>query len=658
MPTIAFPTPFAGAIWCAEHGFKVFPLRKGASLADQKKPAVANWESCATTDKSKIAQWEADHPGANWAVACGPSGLLVIDLDDKGEKRGSEEWKKLREQHGQSASTLTVRSASGRSWHLYFRGEGRSTSSQLAPGIDSRGLGGYVVAPGAAFINLDGEIIGRYEVEFETEIIPAPDWVVSALSLRKGPAPPITEFIPEGQRDSTLTSLGGSMRQRGFDYAEIYAALTIANEKRCKPPLGDEDVSRISRSVCRYEPGRAERDVAAEHALAAANAAPEEESISCASSILTENLPLRDWVVPGRYLRGAMSLTIGPGGSSKSSLALLEAVAIASGRGDLAGFYYDQEPKQVLYYNAEDPKAEIERRIAALCIRHGLKTQDLNSLFYLSGFENNALRFGASDEKGRMVLNTTGLTWLESQSRRFDLIILDPWASLHSGHENDNVAIDNLCRAVIRAASTSALHVIHHSRKLGKDSGEGDAEIARGASSLVAASRYAVTLRGMSKEDAEEMGIPETARHTYCRRDDAKANFVPSALVAVWYQRENIYLPHLTFDTPAQGVVALVHIDAKRIAAEESQYRGLLAGLLPEIMKTEIMMGVYEIAKAIVKEPEHRDLLGGGTVSTMRRRIETVLGSKSLLLENGVVVAMRFDSGRHILIRQNLEDAF
>src|SRR5829696_2698752 len=44
------------------------------------------------------------------------------------------------------------------------------------------------------------------------------------------------------------------MRRRGMGEAEILAALRVANEQRCQPPLETEEVEKIAASVARYEP--------------------------------------------------------------------------------------------------------------------------------------------------------------------------------------------------------------------------------------------------------------------------------------------------------------------------------------------------------------------------------------------------------------------
>jgi hypothetical protein len=70
-----------------------------------------------------------------------------------------------------------------------------------------------------------------------------------------GPAAPVEEEIPQGERHRKLLSLAGTMRRRGLELDEILAALRAVNERRCKPPLPDDDVAELVADVVRrYQP--------------------------------------------------------------------------------------------------------------------------------------------------------------------------------------------------------------------------------------------------------------------------------------------------------------------------------------------------------------------------------------------------------------------
>jgi hypothetical protein len=143
------------AMAAAERGWHVFPLRPG-----DKRPAIRDWQMRATTDPGAIDRcWRAG--SYNVGIACGPSELVVVDLDlSKGEARpgieavdGPAAFAALARESGQThwCNTFTVTTATGGT-HLYYRApeaDLRNTAGRLAPFIDTRAEGGYVVAPGS-----------------------------------------------------------------------------------------------------------------------------------------------------------------------------------------------------------------------------------------------------------------------------------------------------------------------------------------------------------------------------------------------------------------------------------------------------------------------------------------------------------------------------
>jgi RecA-family ATPase len=82
-------------------------------------------------------------------------------------------------------------------------------------------------------------------------------------------------------------------------------------------------------------------------------------------------------------MRRIVSATIGPGGIGKSSLGLVEAVGMAIGR-DLLGTEHLKQPLRVWYHNGEDPREEINRRIAAVCMHYGLDEQEVRKNMFIT----------------------------------------------------------------------------------------------------------------------------------------------------------------------------------------------------------------------------------------------------------------------------------
>lgn len=63
------------ALDAASRDWRVFPLIPG-----DKRPAISEWETRATTDPDRITRaWSV--AAYNVGIATGPSGLIVIDLD-------------------------------------------------------------------------------------------------------------------------------------------------------------------------------------------------------------------------------------------------------------------------------------------------------------------------------------------------------------------------------------------------------------------------------------------------------------------------------------------------------------------------------------------------------------------------------------------------
>ncbi len=160
----------------------------------------------------------------------------------------------------------TLMSYTGRGVHLYllWRPDGRgirNSAGRIAPGLDVRAAGGYVIVPPSLhpsgtqyeFLDENVPISGPPEwlLEILSEISARPDPNKGTAVQRRGDA------IPEGRRNETLLSLAGSMRFRRMTPRAIEAALLAENADRCVPPLEEREVKAIAHSASRYEPSAA-----------------------------------------------------------------------------------------------------------------------------------------------------------------------------------------------------------------------------------------------------------------------------------------------------------------------------------------------------------------------------------------------------------------
>ena len=186
----------AAAIAGAERGWAVFPCRPG-----DKRPAIDRWEERASARPAHVrAAWRDRFRACNVGVACGPSGLVVIDLDtavhggslpeswaaEPGVRDGRGVLAVLAERAGQPwPSTYSVRTPSG-GLHLYFAAaagrEVRNSAGRVGPMVDVRGSGGYVLAEGSV-------VAGRpYEIAEDLPVGPLPGWLAE-LADPAEPAP-------------------------------------------------------------------------------------------------------------------------------------------------------------------------------------------------------------------------------------------------------------------------------------------------------------------------------------------------------------------------------------------------------------------------------------------------------------------------------------
>ncbi|SPL94529.1 unnamed protein product [[Actinomadura] parvosata subsp. kistnae] len=185
-------------------GWYIFPLTPRG-----KKPlrGFTDWEAHATADPDRIAAFWT-HAPYNIGIACGPSNLVVIDLDipKPGEHPpaehardsaacGQEVFRLLCERRGQPypGDTLTVRTRRG-GLHLYYTAPAgvrlRNTAGSkggLGWLIDTRAHGGYVVAAGSYVRQRDGT--GPYEIIRDAPPVPLPAWLTEALAPAPPPAP-------------------------------------------------------------------------------------------------------------------------------------------------------------------------------------------------------------------------------------------------------------------------------------------------------------------------------------------------------------------------------------------------------------------------------------------------------------------------------------
>ncbi|MFE5662821.1 bifunctional DNA primase/polymerase [Streptomyces niveus] len=294
------PTPIrrerllAAALDAAERGWAVFPLRPGgkrpALHGEQFCPRTGDcadghrkWEQRATTDQDRIRRAWAHGP-FNVGIATGPSRLLVVDLDmPKTNSKGSEgtpcgvtTFKALCERAGQEVpATYRTRTASG-GQHLYFTTSAgvrlANTAGSIAPLVDTRASGGYVVGAGSTTPT------GPYEALCAPVATPVPGWLLSILQPAPKPAQP------------QLRPVAGQSRR--------YADVALTNETHAVMTAGDgtrnATLLRAARALGRFVASGDLTRMVVEEALRGAAGANATESARYYDDVIRRAL---DWSI-------------------------------------------------------------------------------------------------------------------------------------------------------------------------------------------------------------------------------------------------------------------------------------------------------------------------------------------------------------------------
>ncbi len=296
-------------------------------------------------------------------------------------------------------------------------------------------------------------------------------------------------------------------------------------------------------------------DVAHFSAATAQPEAPAPILAAPAALPVAERIPPRAWLYGAFLVRGFVSVLAAPGGVGKSAYALAVALAVITGRPLLGETVYRPSPVWVL--NLEDPMDELDRRIAALMIAHGIARDEIEGRLHLHSGRTRRLVMAELDRSTGIISHPDRDGVIAAiRGRGIGLVVVDPFVKSHGLDENDNRHMDAAATvwAEIAEATGASVLLVHHVRK-----GAGtDVDAARGAKALTDAARAAAILSPMSEEDARHLGVPAGDRWRLVRRDDAKANLAPRAARALWLRHETVPLGNVTPEYPEGDRVGAV----------------------------------------------------------------------------------------------------
>jgi hypothetical protein len=265
-------------------------------------------------------------------------------------------------------------------------------------------------------------------------------------------------------------------------------------------------------------------------------------------------IPPRPWLYGSQLLRGFVSVLVAPGGTGKSIYAMTVGLSLAIGKSLVGDHVFAQTNTAVL--NLEDPMEELDRRLAAIMLLHGLDAEEVSGRFFLYSGEDRPVTMAAVGDDGFTIVHPDEVAVVEQlRANQVGALIVDPFAESHTLEENSNpqmVRAAAAWRRIARAASCAVL-LVHHVRK----GTVTDIDSARGAKALTDSGRVGLLMAAMTAQEAEQFGLSPDDAWMHIRIGDAKRNLAP-ATKAKWLRLDQVQLGNGTRDYPAGDRVAAV----------------------------------------------------------------------------------------------------
>lgn len=443
-------------------GCKLFPC-----VAGDKVPATKEGWHIASDDPAQLAEWARILPGCNWAVATGPSGLFVIDVDPN----GLDWWAKLLERDPEIRQAVDkafqVRTPRG-GLHVYFKGEGPSTASRIAGGIDTRGgirrdgkivSGGYVLLPGSR------TSAGVYQALPGGEILPLPACVsaivperkkTDTLGLEKNPDADqprnvawavdlLKNYVASGRvsiegrgGNNTAFQVAASILDKAISPGMCYDLMAEHWNPHCTPMWDEWELEQLIRNAAEYgeDTGGGVKGFQANEDAFAAFAGMEIEEPKrnrkrfepmFLADARKDRKPAK-WLIPDLLPAEGTGILYGLSGSYKTFVALDWALCLAHGIGGQWGA--PPVKHTVVYFAGESSYALRQERVDSWCEKHNLDPDDTDVRFvFVHGVP------GYNDKEGW----TEVRDGLEQLKVKPDLIVIDTLTREMTGlDENSN----------------------------------------------------------------------------------------------------------------------------------------------------------------------------------------------------------------------------
>lgn len=363
-------------------------------------------------------------------------------------------------------------------------------------------------------------------------------------------------------------------------------------------------------------------------------------------------LPQREWLYGRHLIRGEVSATLAPGGVGKTSLAIVEALAMVTGF-PLLG-YEPANQLRVWIWNGEEPIDELRRRLAAAMKHFGIVPDMVADRLFISTGHDLPLVLAEDGRDGTQVhLPIVHELVGELRNQHIDAMLVDPFVSTHNVGENDNNAIQKAATAwkEVAVGANVAIGLAHHTRKLGGK--EATTEDARGADALISKVRDGRVLNVMSEADAARLGVLGRDRFGYFSTGPGgKSNMSARTGDKSWFRLVSVDLgngrhggagdavavverwtaPHVGDEIEPERLVKLGTIMGEaewRAAPQASSAPDWIGAAVADAFDLSRDEGWKPRVKRLVAELERRSVIAPGTVvgaNRKRRPVFTYVG--------------------------------
>ena len=261
-------TKLEHALALAAKGFWIFPITAGR----KSPPRMTGWQEWATRDTAKLEAWWKTNPDDNIGIFTGKFGddgaaVLAVDVDNKGGKDGDGDFLKLEDAGHHFPETFENRTPTG-GWHLVYRCDRpvKQSVGDVAPAIDIRSKGGFIVGPGSTVASGDYDGSGEVQdapawlvdrcgqpreraVGNEQSGTPAPSGVDRARHYLLNEAP----LANEGDAgDQTTFKVAAKVKDFGLTQAEAVCAMLSHWNDRCSPPWDLDELDAKAANAYKY----------------------------------------------------------------------------------------------------------------------------------------------------------------------------------------------------------------------------------------------------------------------------------------------------------------------------------------------------------------------------------------------------------------------